>query len=714
MAGYRFDDVEVDPAGYRVHKAGRMVHVEPKAFELLLFLVRHPRELLTKAEIQDAVWPDAFVSENALTRLVAQVRRELGDDAREARYIETVPTRGYRFLPEVEAVDEGDGATSARARSRARRPALRGASVAVAVVVTGAALVVAVRRPDVQPEAMGPLPVQRTLEAGFRGGADVSPDGSQLVYTSDASGTFQLVVRPVDGGPELEITTGPGAKIEPAWSPDGRWIAYRDFGAGGIWLVAPTGGPPRQVTEIGMQPAWFPDGCRLVFSHPARPSLGAWEWPASYTATLWTVDVGAGDVEPLTVGDPEIGGQGMPSVSPDGRVVYYATGRWGGGGALWRVPAGGGAPECLTPRPDLASDLSSPWRNQWLDPTPTPDGEALLAINVSASSRIVRLDLAGKRATRPVLSPAPDGISHLALSRSGRTLVFTVLRGRTSIEEVDLDAGGSRGGSARTVCEPATKRVYRPQYSPDGERIAIELWRSGAGRELVVVGRGGEDQISLGARPGEVVWIGPLTVVFGAPMAPVELDIATRRIRSLPAPPGAQALTTLAFPRPFALASDLRTMAFTARVRRGGRELYVGNLETGEATKLTSFGRFVDFPFLSRDGRWVGCQVSSDQEIANEVWRLPTAGGDAVRLPTAEGPSWGSTFSPDGRLAAYAAHRRGTWWLAIAGVDRPEQLLEVPPETAGYLRWPNWSPDGRHIAYERMHYDASLWTLEIR
>ena len=91
---YRFDDVEVDAEAFRVTKAGEPVRLEPKAIELLLFLAKNPGRLVTKAEIQEAVWGDTFVTENALTRLVAQIRKGLGDGARVARYIETVPTRG--------------------------------------------------------------------------------------------------------------------------------------------------------------------------------------------------------------------------------------------------------------------------------------------------------------------------------------------------------------------------------------------------------------------------------------------------------------------------------------------------------------------------------------------------------------------------------------------------------------------------------------------
>src|SRR5919199_3709916 len=102
QAVFLFDDVRVEPAAYKVWKAGAVVPLEPKAFEVLLFLIRERGRVVRKRELLDEIWKDAFVSENALTREIAQLRKALGEDARRARYIETVPTRGYRFIAEVE------------------------------------------------------------------------------------------------------------------------------------------------------------------------------------------------------------------------------------------------------------------------------------------------------------------------------------------------------------------------------------------------------------------------------------------------------------------------------------------------------------------------------------------------------------------------------------------------------------------------------------
>ena len=87
-----------------VTQDGARVDLEPKAFDVLLHLAERQGQLVTKSELITAVWNGVAVTDHVLTRVVGQLRRGLGDAAREARYIETVPTRGYRFIARVETV----------------------------------------------------------------------------------------------------------------------------------------------------------------------------------------------------------------------------------------------------------------------------------------------------------------------------------------------------------------------------------------------------------------------------------------------------------------------------------------------------------------------------------------------------------------------------------------------------------------------------------
>lgn len=106
---FRFADVEVREREFSLLKAGEVLSVEPKAFRVLLILLRNPQKLLPKEELLNAVWGDTAVSENSLARSIALLRRLLGDDARDARFIETVATVGYRWVCKVEDCEEASG-----------------------------------------------------------------------------------------------------------------------------------------------------------------------------------------------------------------------------------------------------------------------------------------------------------------------------------------------------------------------------------------------------------------------------------------------------------------------------------------------------------------------------------------------------------------------------------------------------------------------------
>src|SRR5438874_3368952 len=98
---FLFDDVRVEPARFQAFKAGNVIQLEPKALKLLLFLIENRGRLIEKEEILDTIWNGTHVTENALAREIGKLRKTLGDDPKAARYIETVHTRGYRFIAEV-------------------------------------------------------------------------------------------------------------------------------------------------------------------------------------------------------------------------------------------------------------------------------------------------------------------------------------------------------------------------------------------------------------------------------------------------------------------------------------------------------------------------------------------------------------------------------------------------------------------------------------
>jgi DNA-binding winged helix-turn-helix (wHTH) protein len=96
-----FDDVKVDCANLRVHKGGSPRKITPRAFQVLAYLLEHHGRIVEKQELFDEVWKERFVTDNALSRIIKEIRQVIGDDADEPRYIETIPKRGYRFIAEV-------------------------------------------------------------------------------------------------------------------------------------------------------------------------------------------------------------------------------------------------------------------------------------------------------------------------------------------------------------------------------------------------------------------------------------------------------------------------------------------------------------------------------------------------------------------------------------------------------------------------------------
>src|SRR6476646_7701616 len=101
---FRFGSFIVDRTRYRVQQGETLLELTPKLLDLLLYLLDHAGELVTKEQLLDALWPDANVTDNALAQAVSELREALGDEPTAAQYIKTVARRGYRFIAPVVVV----------------------------------------------------------------------------------------------------------------------------------------------------------------------------------------------------------------------------------------------------------------------------------------------------------------------------------------------------------------------------------------------------------------------------------------------------------------------------------------------------------------------------------------------------------------------------------------------------------------------------------
>jgi DNA-binding winged helix-turn-helix (wHTH) protein len=92
-----FGPFTLDSAARQILRDGRPVHLCPKAFKVLEVLLERRPAVVTKSELQDEVWPGTFVHEANVNVVVAEIRRALADDAREARFVRTSHGTGYAF-----------------------------------------------------------------------------------------------------------------------------------------------------------------------------------------------------------------------------------------------------------------------------------------------------------------------------------------------------------------------------------------------------------------------------------------------------------------------------------------------------------------------------------------------------------------------------------------------------------------------------------------
>src|SRR6266545_3362330 len=110
---YEFGPFRLDPAEHTLLRGNQLVPLTPKAFETLALLVRSSGHLVRKEELIERVWRDTIVEEGNLNVIIHTLRKALGDDPRESKYIETVAKCGFRFVAEVRKAEEHEQTASA-------------------------------------------------------------------------------------------------------------------------------------------------------------------------------------------------------------------------------------------------------------------------------------------------------------------------------------------------------------------------------------------------------------------------------------------------------------------------------------------------------------------------------------------------------------------------------------------------------------------------
>ena len=273
----RFGSYEVDlPAG-ELKKCGVKLKLSGQPFQVLAILLEQPGTVVTREELQKRLWPDTFVDvDHNLNTSINKIREALGDSSESPRFVETLPRRGYRFIAPITvngtaAVAAADGSKdrpSSGPESPARTKPLRALALLGSVMLLAAGGLSIFKRRET-PGA----PPQRTLtritfDEGLQNEPAWSPDGRYIAYSSDRGGKFDIWVQQVSEGDPIQITTRPGHHWQPDWSPDGKYIASRsEEGDGGIYIVPALGGAglERKIAPFGYYPQWSPNSLQVLF-----------------------------------------------------------------------------------------------------------------------------------------------------------------------------------------------------------------------------------------------------------------------------------------------------------------------------------------------------------------------------------------------------------------------------------------------------------------
>jgi DNA-binding winged helix-turn-helix (wHTH) protein len=105
---YHFGPFCLDPDKELLLRQNETVPIAPKAFHILLVLIRHNKQVVTKDDLMKTIWPDTFVEEANLSRNIFLLRKALGETPQDHQYILTVPGRGYRFAEDVQLLSNGE------------------------------------------------------------------------------------------------------------------------------------------------------------------------------------------------------------------------------------------------------------------------------------------------------------------------------------------------------------------------------------------------------------------------------------------------------------------------------------------------------------------------------------------------------------------------------------------------------------------------------
>jgi len=545
------------------------------------------------------------------------------------------PERRFQHMADVKTLleelkEESDsgklaGITAITATGRkSRLPwALAGTGVLLAAVGVGLWL----RRPA--PHGF-PKTVPLTSYPGQQITPAFSPDGKQVAFAwnGEKEDNFDIYVKLVDAGTPLRLTSNPADEAFPAWSPDARYIAFlrRLSGHVEIWMIPALGGAERKLGDAADAAdadleglSWSPDGKFLALVDRSTPQ-------SSYGVFLLSVETGdkQGVTSPPSGYDQDAG----PRFSPDGKTLAFARFHSALSGDVYVLSLTAGGRPAGEPR-RLTFEERFVWDLDW-----TADGRKIIYSSGSVGSPSLWMISGSGGTPEPVAIAGQNAVSP-SIARVGNRLVYERDLWDSNIWRIPgPNSSDQKSLPSRLIA--STQVDWEPQFSPDSKKIAFTSSRSGS-YEIWVCDAEGRNPVQLTSSNGP----------------------------------------QLGSPR---WSPDSRRIAFDSP-KSGNSDIYVVSADGGPTRLLTSGPSNNVRPSWSRDGRWI--YFGSNRSGDSQIWKEPAAGGAAVQVTKSGGEE--AFESADGKFVYWAKRGvTGIWRVPVEG-GQESQVLDVSSESLWIL-----------------------------
>jgi len=471
---FQVGDWQVHPEFNELRSATGNVRVQPRLIQVLRLLALTPGRTVTRDALIEGAWSRRMVNDEVLSRTIADLRQALGDDARQPRYLETIPKLGYRLIAKVQWLTDAAPDSVADAPPAPVREEELAAS---AVSDTGPA-----RRHNLLPRMVVAIAVLALLGAVAYGVREQAPTGADslatrllraqpltsdpgweltprfahrldlIAYSASGPGhrAATMKLRSRDGRVQRAFTDGSHYDICPTFSPDDREILWTRHGDDSCEMLrAPLlGGAPVRVASCAVEALSCPDwvGETVVYSAPPEGS--------DRGAGLARIRIADGSRETLTSPPRRYGNDAHPRVAADGRIAF--TRGVEGDRSLWLWSAAAGER-----RVEFASGMA--YGQTWLG-----DGRLLAATDALGFRALVKID-------------PGDGRAELLGARGAR-YPDVAADGALIFEHASYDANLWRVEPGVETPERLTQSVRYdayPRLAPNGESVLYQTNRDG-------------------------------------------------------------------------------------------------------------------------------------------------------------------------------------------------------------------------------------------